>query len=69
MNALQAMLLLVIGTAAVLALASIPWRLCRKGLTRSGIARFSVPGALCACLVTLAGIAVVGSTALLTPLP
>ena len=65
MNALQAMLLLVIGTAAVLALASIPWRLCRKGLTRSGIAR----GALCACLVTLAGIAVVGSTALLTPLP
>jgi hypothetical protein len=72
MDALQAMLLLVIGTGGVLALASIPWRLCREGLTRSlDITRFSVLGALCACFVALAGIAFVGSTALLTvtPLP
>ena len=70
MNALQAMLLLMMGTAVVLALASMPWRLSPKGLTRSlDITRFSVPGALCACFVALAGIAVVGSTALLTALP
>jgi hypothetical protein len=68
MDALQAMLLLVIGTGAVLALASIPWR-GRESLTRSlALTRFSLPGALCACFVALAGIAFVGSTALLTPL-
>jgi hypothetical protein len=67
MNSLQAMLLLMIGTAVVLAFASMSWPLWPKGLTRSlDITRFSVPGALCACFMALAGIAVAGSTALLT---
>ena len=67
MHALQAMLLLVIGTAAVLAFALIPWGLCRVSLTRSlAASRFSLSGALCASFMALAGIAIVGSTALLT---
>jgi hypothetical protein len=67
MASLQAMLLLVIGTTVVIALVSIPWRLRREGLTRSlAVSRFSLPGALCACFVALAGIAVLGATALLT---
>jgi hypothetical protein len=64
MDALQAMLLLVLGTAAVLAFVSIPRR---EGLSRSlAASRFSLSGALCASFMALAGIAVVGSTALLT---
>jgi hypothetical protein len=66
MDALQAMLPVVIGTAAVLALASIPWRICREGLESLATTRYSLPSALCACFVALAGIAFVGSTALLT---
>jgi hypothetical protein len=66
MDALQAMLLLVIGTAAVLALASIPWRVCREGLGSLATTRYSLPSALCACFVALVGIAFIGSTALLS---
>ena len=61
----QAILLLVIGTTVALSVASIPWHLCRESVTRSpAITRFSLPGALCAYLAAVVGIAVVGSTAL-----
>jgi hypothetical protein len=67
MDSLEAMLVLVIGTTVVTALTSIPSRLRRESLTRSlALTRFSLPGALCACFVALAGIAVVSSTILLT---
>jgi len=56
----QAILLLVIGTTVALSAASIPWHLCRESVTRSpAITRFSLPGALCAYLAAVVGIAVV----------
>jgi hypothetical protein len=61
----QAVLLLVFGTTVALSVALIPWGLCRENMTSStAITRFSLPGALCAYLAALVGIAVVGSTAL-----
>jgi hypothetical protein len=66
MGSIHSMLVLVIGTAVVMVVASIPWSLCREGQARSPTpSRFSLPGALCACFVALAAITVVGSTALL----
>jgi len=59
----QAVMLLVFGTAVALSVASMPWGLCREK-SSTAITRFSLPGALCAYLAALVGIAVVGSTAL-----
>jgi hypothetical protein len=60
-----AILLVVMGTTVVLSVASIPWRVCHESLTRApALTRFYLPGALCAYLAALAGIAVAGSTAL-----